>query len=97
MPASFALASLYDPRSPRTNETIRASDSEERTPEGTPDFVSISPNGELKNGVLNVYGDGKVGIGTTQPEKKKKKKKREREENTRTWRRKWKDEMKTES
>ena len=35
--------------------------------EGNPDYVSISPNGNATNGVLNVYGDGKVGIGTTSP------------------------------
>lgn len=33
--------------------------------EATIDYVSISPNGNSKNGVVNVYGDGKVGIGTT--------------------------------
>ena len=33
--------------------------------EGSPDKVSISPNGSATNGVLNVFGDGKVGIGTT--------------------------------
>ena len=35
--------------------------------EGTTDYVSLSPNGNSKNGVLNVFGDGKVGIGTTTP------------------------------
>ncbi len=35
--------------------------------EGNPDFVSISPNGNSTNGVLNVYGNGYVGIGHTAP------------------------------
>ncbi|WP_286756489.1 hypothetical protein [Roseivirga sp. UBA838] len=35
--------------------------------EGSPDWVSISPNGNSTNGVLNVKGDGKVGIGTQSP------------------------------
>ena len=33
--------------------------------EASPDFVSISPNGNATDGVLNVYGNGSVGIGTT--------------------------------
>lgn len=35
--------------------------------EGGPDYVSISPNGNANNGVMNIYGDGKIGIGTTTP------------------------------
>jgi hypothetical protein len=35
--------------------------------EGTPDYVSLSPNGNANNGILNVYGDGKVGVGTNSP------------------------------
>jgi len=35
--------------------------------EGSLDFVSISPNGNSKDGVMNVYGNGKVGIGTASP------------------------------
>ncbi|MBI1767139.1 MAG: hypothetical protein HYR67_02050, partial [Bacteroidetes bacterium] len=35
--------------------------------EATPDYVSISPNGNANNGVMNVFGDGKVGIGTSSP------------------------------
>ncbi|WP_299246212.1 hypothetical protein [uncultured Aquimarina sp.] len=35
--------------------------------EGSPDFVSISPNGNSKNGVINVFGNGNVGIGTITP------------------------------
>ncbi|WP_461639623.1 hypothetical protein [Labilibaculum euxinus] len=35
--------------------------------EANTDFVSISPNGNEKNGVVNVFGDGKVGIGTAAP------------------------------
>ncbi|CAH0336543.1 hypothetical protein FVB9288_02249 [Flavobacterium sp. CECT 9288] len=38
--------------------------------EGEPDFVSISPNGDAKNGVMNVFGNGNVGIGTTNPTSK---------------------------
>ncbi|OEK01912.1 hypothetical protein BFP97_10465 [Roseivirga sp. 4D4] len=36
--------------------------------EGAIDHVSISPNGNSTNGVLNVRGDGKVGIGTNAPD-----------------------------
>ena len=32
--------------------------------EDSPDFVSISPNGDSKNGVMNIFGNGNVGIGT---------------------------------
>src|SRR5690606_6101620 len=32
-----------------------------------PDRVSISPNGNSSNGVLNVFGNNKVGIGTATP------------------------------
>ncbi len=35
--------------------------------EGSPDFVSVSPNGDSKNGVMNILGSGKVGIGTPNP------------------------------
>ena len=35
--------------------------------EGEPDFVSISPNGNATNGVMNILGNGNVGIGTTSP------------------------------
>nr|WP_315176499.1 hypothetical protein [uncultured Flavobacterium sp.] len=35
--------------------------------EGEPDFVSISPNGNATNGVMNIFGNGNVGIGTTSP------------------------------
>ncbi len=28
--------------------------------EGSPDYVSISPNGNANNGILNVYGDGNI-------------------------------------
>lgn len=35
--------------------------------EGSPDFVSISPNGNATNGIMNVFGDGNVGIGTAAP------------------------------
>lgn len=39
--------------------------------EGTPDdYVSISPNGNAKNGVMNIFGNGNVGIGTTTPQEK---------------------------
>lgn len=38
--------------------------------EGNPDFVSISPNGNSTNGVLNVFGNGNVGIGTANPDAK---------------------------
>jgi hypothetical protein len=38
--------------------------------EGEPDFVSISPNGNATNGVMNVFGNGNVGIGTTNPTSK---------------------------
>ncbi|MFC1747166.1 hypothetical protein ACFL2V_00010 [Pseudomonadota bacterium] len=30
--------------------------------EGTPDHVSISPNGDHKNGVVNIYGDGRTSL-----------------------------------
>ncbi len=36
--------------------------------EGSVDHVSISPNGNATNGVLNVRGDGHVGIGTNAPD-----------------------------
>ncbi len=38
--------------------------------EGEPDFVSISPNGDAKNGVMNVFGNDNVGIGTINPTSK---------------------------
>ena len=38
--------------------------------EGEPDFVSISPNGNATNGVMNILGNGNVGIGTTSPNSK---------------------------
>ena len=39
--------------------------------EGTPnDYVSISPNGNASNGVMNIFGNGYVGIGTTNPTQK---------------------------
>ena len=36
--------------------------------ESSPDYISLSPNGVANNGVMNIYGDGKVGIGTTTPD-----------------------------
>jgi hypothetical protein len=38
--------------------------------EGEPDYVSISPNGNSTAGVMNVFGNGNVGIGTTSPDEK---------------------------
>jgi hypothetical protein len=38
--------------------------------EGSPDYVSISPNGQEKNGVVNIFGNGNVGIGTITPSSK---------------------------
>lgn len=38
--------------------------------ESSPDYVSISPNGNATNGVMNILGDGKVGIGTATPGEK---------------------------
>jgi hypothetical protein len=35
--------------------------------EGEPDYVSISPNGNATAGIMNVLGNGKVGIGTSTP------------------------------
>jgi hypothetical protein len=35
--------------------------------EGEPDYVSISPNGKATAGVMNILGNGKVGIGTSSP------------------------------
>jgi hypothetical protein len=35
--------------------------------EGEPDFVSISPNGDATTGVMNVLGNGNVGIGVKTP------------------------------
>jgi hypothetical protein len=35
--------------------------------EGEPDFVSISPNGDATTGVMNVLGNGNVGIGVKNP------------------------------
>ena len=35
--------------------------------EGMTDHVSISPNGNATNGVMNIYGNGSVGIGTNSP------------------------------
>ena len=38
--------------------------------EGSTDYVSISPNGDANNGVMNILGDGNVGIGTKTPTEK---------------------------
>ncbi|MFV8351752.1 hypothetical protein [Flavobacterium sp. XS2P14] len=38
--------------------------------EGEPDYVSISPNGNATAGVMNILGNGNVGIGTTSPDEK---------------------------
>jgi hypothetical protein len=38
--------------------------------EGSPDFVSISPNGNETNGVVNIFGDYRVGIATATPGEK---------------------------
>jgi hypothetical protein len=35
--------------------------------EAAVDYISLSPNGNANNGVMNIYGDGAVGIGTTTP------------------------------
>ncbi len=35
--------------------------------EGTPDYVSISPNGLGTTGVVNIFGDNRVGIGKSNP------------------------------
>ncbi|MFV8351751.1 hypothetical protein [Flavobacterium sp. XS2P14] len=35
--------------------------------EGEPDYVSISPNGNATAGIVNILGNGKVGIGTATP------------------------------